>query len=134
MQGLYASVPADFLNYEMFEQLLELEKDEPGFLKEIIDTYVAQAISSLCSLQNYYNLQNSVEISNIGHLLKGASAALGLSTVASTFERIQYLGKENRFDKLKSEIQLANIQFQMAQEFLNQCLNLYKNSSPVKIV
>jgi HPt (histidine-containing phosphotransfer) domain-containing protein len=124
MDSLYASIPAEFLNHEMFEQLIELEREDPGFLKDIIATFISQATSSLESLQIQLAQRNLPEISRIGHLLKGASAVIGLSTLSSTFERIQYLGESNDspFETVQNEIQLANLQFQMAKELLNRTL------------
>lgn len=121
----YSCVPSDFLNHDMFDQLLELDRDDPGFLREIVKTYLNQATSSLKLLEDNLDSKNILEISKVGHLLKGSSAALGLSLLAGTCERIQYLGKINcsdditahLLDKLKTEIQLANLQFQMAKEF-----------------
>jgi HPt (histidine-containing phosphotransfer) domain-containing protein len=124
MEVLYASIPADFLNHEMFEQLIELERDDPGFLKDIIATFISQATSSFQSLEIQYSQRNLEEISRIGHLLKGASAALGLSTLSLTCERIQYLGKSKNspLDTIQKEIHLANLQFQMAKELLARTL------------
>ena len=51
MQKLCSGYPPNFLNQEIFGQLLELEDDEPGFLKELVSTWINQSISTLENLK-----------------------------------------------------------------------------------
>ena len=41
------SLPQNFLNKEIFEQLLEIGEDDPDFLKGLIASYMDQAQSTL---------------------------------------------------------------------------------------
>ena len=70
MQITYSSIPPDFLNQEMFDQLLELEREDPGFLSEIVKTYISQGSQTLESLQENLKSKHLEEISRFGHLLK----------------------------------------------------------------
>ncbi len=72
------------------------------------------------------------ECSRLGHLLKGSSAAIGLSSMAATCEKIQYLGKckESNLDiseeeailKLKGQLVEALEQFNLCREFFSRLL------------
>ena len=70
MQITYSSIPPDFLNQEMFDQLLELESEDPGFLREIVKTYISQGSQTLESLRENLKSKHLEEISRFGHLLK----------------------------------------------------------------
>jgi hypothetical protein len=39
-----------FLDEDIFGQLLEIEEDDPGFIKSLVETYVTQAEGTLANL------------------------------------------------------------------------------------
>ena len=70
MELLLSSLPEDFLNIEMFGQLLELDRDDPGFLVEIAKSYILQATNTLNSLETAIESEDLEECSKLGHFLK----------------------------------------------------------------
>ena len=50
MASVCSTLPPNFLNQDIFGQLLELEEDEPGFLKELVSTFTIQAKTTLTNL------------------------------------------------------------------------------------
>lgn len=83
----------DIIDMETFGQLLELDEDEPEFSKDMAWAYFSQAEVTFKSLDDALSNNNLHELSSLGHYLKGSSAALGLTKVQKSCERIQHYGQ-----------------------------------------
>lgn len=93
-------IPREIVDWNILNEIVSMDEDDPEFSKGLIIQYFEQAETTFQQMQT--NLEGSGDLkslANLGHFLKGSSAALGLQRIAWVCERIQNLGrmKENRF-------------------------------------
>jgi len=79
---------------ETFNQILELDEDEDthDFSQPMVWEYFEQAEKTFNEMDIALKKRDLDGLSSLGHFLKGSSAALGLSRVQDSCERIQHLG------------------------------------------
>ncbi|KAF9561352.1 Hpt, histidine phosphotransferase protein [Agrocybe pediades] len=84
----------DLIDEETFNQLLELDEDEEthDFSKPMVWDYFEQAVRTFGEMDEAFAAKDLKRLSSLGHFLKGSSAALGLSRVKNTCEKIQNTG------------------------------------------
>ncbi|TFK20004.1 histidine-phosphotransfer domain, HPT domain-containing protein [Coprinopsis marcescibilis] len=83
---------SEIVDMDVFSQLIELDEDDPDFSKEMAEQYFSQAIATFGKLDEALLDKDLKELSSLGHFLKGSSAALGLSKVQKSCEKIQNYG------------------------------------------
>lgn len=124
------ALPNEIVNWDILNEIISMDEDDPGFSKELIIQYFEQAnqtfgeIDELCT-STKKDLQSSavvdgennnntnetipninkklIELSNLGHFLKGSSSALGLTRIAFYCGLIQNAGKGKR-----NEVDITN--------------------------
>ncbi|KAI9184668.1 Phosphorelay intermediate protein [Blastocladiella emersonii ATCC 22665] len=97
-------LPQDIVDYATFEQLIEMDEDEPGFSQGLVDNFFEQAESTLQEIEASLQQKDLATLSRQGHFLKGSAAALGIIRVKLCFEKIQYLGQgKDEFGQGSSE-------------------------------
>lgn len=117
----------------VFGQLLEMDEEgDNSFSKSLIEDYFDQADSTFDSIQNALNSENCKEASQLGHFLKGSSAALGVIKVRNSCEKIQHVGNLHNSDgsgsitvddalpQLQQLLQHARKEFEEAKDHLKQ--------------
>ncbi|ORZ17286.1 signal transduction histidine kinase [Absidia repens] len=83
----------DLIDMNTFDQLLDMDdEDDHEFSYSIVLNYFEQAESTFKDMDNALDKKNLPELSRLGHFLKGSSAAIGLSKVKATCEKIQNIG------------------------------------------
>ncbi|KAJ7164677.1 histidine-phosphotransfer domain HPT domain-containing protein [Mycena crocata] len=88
------SSKAEPIDIAIFEQILELdEEDTHDFSKEMVTAYFSQAGSTFDKMDTAFAAKDLPELSALGHFLKGSSAALGISKVQATCEKMQHYGE-----------------------------------------
>ncbi|KAI0249230.1 putative phosphotransmitter protein Ypd1, partial [Lactifluus subvellereus] len=81
-------VKTQLIDQEVFDQILELDdEDDKSFSKGMVDAYYERAEKT------FEGMDDALLLSDLGHFLKGSSAALGVSRVQSSCKDIQYYGK-----------------------------------------
>jgi len=77
-----------------FEQILEMddEEEERDFSKSIVYDFFDQAEATFEKMDAALQERNLLELSSLGHFLKGSSATLGLIKVRDSCEKIQNYG------------------------------------------
>lgn len=96
------TVPSDIIDWTILNEIVSMDEDDPGFSKGLIIQYIDQATTTFKEMDDLLgSVENLKELDNLGHFLKGSSAALGLQRIAWACERIQNLGRkaENEFPK-----------------------------------
>jgi len=132
-----ASEPAekaeDPIDMDIFSQILEL--DEPDdetyeFSVEMVKAYFAQAQTTLGNMDSALDSKDLSKLSQLGHFLKGSSAALGVHKVVHSCERIQHLGalrdvdndedvaSDVALDKITDILGTAKVEYGEAQTWL----------------
>ncbi|KIO23890.1 hypothetical protein M407DRAFT_26685 [Tulasnella calospora MUT 4182] len=83
------------IDMEIFGQILELDDDpeDREFSKSIVDNYFEQVVATFKDMDDSIKANDLLKLSNLGHFLKGSSAALGVWKVQATCEIIQHVGK-----------------------------------------
>jgi len=101
-----SALPEDVIDIEVFDQLLEMDEDDHEFSRSLVWNYFEQAENTFEKMDAalYVALtdasaQNALsELSELGHFLKGSSAAVGVIKVRNSCEAIQHYGKCHEAD------------------------------------
>ncbi|KAF9439094.1 hypothetical protein BGZ76_000056 [Entomortierella beljakovae] len=87
----------DIIDHTTFDQLLEMDDEEDHeFSKSLVWNYFEQAEKTFEDMDEAMNKLDFPDLSRLGHFLKGSSAALGLTKVKESCEKLQHYG--NRKD------------------------------------
>jgi len=85
----------DNVDREVFDQILEMDEDEEReFSSGIVLGFLDQAESTFKSMDAALKTKNLLELSHLGHFLKGSSATLGFNKVKDECEKIQHYGSK----------------------------------------
>ncbi|KAF7722313.1 hypothetical protein EC973_003437 [Apophysomyces ossiformis] len=88
----------DLIDMTTFGQLLDMDdEDDHGFSYSIVTDYFDQAETTFKDMDAALKEKDLPKLSQLGHFLKGSSAAIGLRKVKETCEKIQNIG--NRQDE-----------------------------------
>ncbi|ODQ56402.1 putative histidine phosphotransferase HPT1p [Saitoella complicata NRRL Y-17804] len=88
-----ADEAGDLIDHNTFDQLLEMDdEDDREFSRSIVWNYFEQADTTFVEMETALSEKDLDQLSSLGHFLKGSSAALGLTKVKASCERIQHFG------------------------------------------
>jgi len=96
----------DMVDMETFQQILELDEDGTReFSRGMSWAYFSQVDTTFKDMDKAFEAKNLKKLSELGHFLKGSSAALGVSKVQASCEKIQHYGalRDEEEDKDLSE-------------------------------
>lgn len=128
-------IPSDVMDWSTFNQILEMDEDgtEHEFSKGIVENFFEQAEQTFGEMQQALANKNLAELSQLGHFLKGSSAALGLTKVKNSCEMIQHLGAgkdetghqdasgdEWCLDKIRVTLERVQTEYAESKKYLNQ--------------
>ncbi|KAK9369307.1 signal transduction histidine kinase [Lipomyces kononenkoae] len=84
----------DVIDWNTFGQILEMDDDEDDreFSRSIVWNFFEQAENTFTQMDTALSNRDLDQLSSLGHFLKGSSAALGLTKVKNSCEKIQHLG------------------------------------------
>jgi len=82
------------LNQETIDELLEMVEDAPEILVEIIDAYVEQGVLLLEQFKNAIQNNDSNNLREVAHSLKGASYNVGAVLLAELAAELENKGAE----------------------------------------
>ncbi|KAJ3097821.1 hypothetical protein HDU97_004518 [Phlyctochytrium planicorne] len=84
----------EVVDHAIFNQLLEMDDDqtEREFSKGIVLNYFEQAETTFGQMDASLASGDLLNLSRLGHYLKGSASSLGLSRVRASCERIQHYG------------------------------------------
>ena len=88
-------IPSEIINWSILNEIISMDEDDPEFSKGLIIQFLDQAQTTFKEMDE--QLQGGKDLNkldNLGHFLKGSSAALGLQRIAWVCERIQNLGRK----------------------------------------
>jgi len=98
---------------ETFQQILDLDEDGTReFSRGMAWAYFSQVSTTFGDMDKAFKIQDLAKLSSLGHFLKGSSAALGVSKVQASCEKIQHYGQlrdEEEMKDLTSEAALGMI-------------------------
>ncbi|KAH8079813.1 histidine-phosphotransfer domain HPT domain-containing protein [Cristinia sonorae] len=100
---------SEVIEMETFEQILELDEDDThDFSFGMVVAYFSQASQTFNEMDEALKAQDLEKLSQLGHFLKGSSAALGVAKVQATCEIIQHLGKMREDERPISQTDALN--------------------------
>ncbi|KAK7206119.1 histidine-phosphotransfer domain, HPT domain-containing protein [Myxozyma melibiosi] len=95
MDALRKAEADGIIDLTIFEQILEMDDDEDHeFSIEIINSFYDQAETTFGDMDKAIEKKDIAELSQLGHFLKGSSAAVGVVRVKDICEKIQNLGHQ----------------------------------------
>lgn len=88
------AVPESCIDMSTFEQILELDEDDPErtFSIGIVQNYYEQVETTFQQMEDALAKKDVATLSSLGHFLKGSSAALGVTKMQATCEMMQHYG------------------------------------------
>ncbi|CAL9727786.1 phosphorelay intermediate protein Ypd1p [Monosporozyma unispora] len=90
------TIPSEVINWNILNEIISMDEDDPEFSKSLITQYIDQAITTFGQMDEHLVGDKDLkELDSLGHFLKGSSAALGLQRIAWVCERIQNLGRKS---------------------------------------
>ena len=103
-----------------YKQALERLGGDEEFLNELLEELVTQVDESLVSLKQAIVSKDYQNLKNLSHSLKGASANLNVSRMASHFLELEDLGLENKTDGATDLLNLVAKDRNELKQFLNR--------------
>ncbi|PKC14834.1 histidine-phosphotransfer domain, HPT domain-containing protein [Rhizophagus irregularis] len=127
---------SDLIDHETFDQLLEMDDDDDhDFSKSIVWNYFEQAETTFGSMDKALEVRDLDELSKLGHFLKGSSAAIGLTKVKASCEKMQHFGnmkdetgtntisEDDAITKISTLLEKVKDEYKEAETYLK---NFYK--------
>ncbi|GES59408.1 histidine-phosphotransfer domain, HPT-domain-containing protein [Aspergillus terreus] len=110
----------DCIDKNTFEQILEMDDDDDKeFSRGIVFGFFEQAESTFDKMEAALADKDLLELSQLGHFLKGSSATLGLTKVKEACEKIQHFGarkdETGTTDEPDDAVSLKHIKNTLAQ-------------------
>lgn len=94
----------DVIDMEVFNQIVELDDGDRSFVSSMVTEYLVQVEATFNEMDQAMETKDLKEISQLGHFLKGSSAALGVKQVSFTCEKIQNTAKGTPTEKTLEEV------------------------------
>ncbi|KAJ3197247.1 hypothetical protein HK101_005019 [Irineochytrium annulatum] len=120
-------------DHSIFDQLLEMDEDdqEREFSRGIVVNYFEQAETTFQSMTASLQANDLGALSRYGHFLKGSSAALGLTKVRMSCEKLQNYGalkdeagnpmsEEDALARIRETLERAKAEHKEAEEYLRK--------------
>lgn len=88
---------SEVIDRSVFDQLLEMDEEdeeEEPFSRSIVNNYFTQAQTTFDKMDAALKDKDLVQLSQLGHFLKGSSAAMGLIKVKESCEKMQHYGNK----------------------------------------
>jgi osomolarity two-component system phosphorelay intermediate protein YPD1 len=104
----------------VFQQILDMDDDDDNneFSRSIVYDFFDQAQTTFDKMDSALEEKDLKQLSDLGHFLKGSSAALGMTKVKASCEIIQQLGAKKDESGSRSEpndaISLSKLEKQIA--------------------
>jgi len=94
----------DVIDMDVFNQILELDDGDSFFVSMMVSDYLKQVEVTFNQMDQAMQTKDLKQISQLGHFLKGSSAALGVKWVSATCEKIQNNAKGIPSEKTLEEV------------------------------
>ncbi|KAG0021552.1 hypothetical protein BGZ82_011299 [Podila clonocystis] len=112
------------IDHTTFDQLLEMDDEEDHeFSKSLVWNYFEQAEKTFGDMNEAMKKLDFPDLSRLGHFLKGSSAALGLTKVKESCEKLQHYGNRkdatgvNTITDSEAEELIQALLIQMREEY-----------------
>ncbi|KAI8820472.1 histidine phosphotransferase [Fimicolochytrium jonesii] len=128
-------MPSDeIVDHNIFDQLLEMDEDDEdrSFSRDIVTNYFEQAETTFASMDTSLKEKDLPALSRLGHFLKGSSAALGLTKVKASCEKMQHYGnmkdehgsgsitEEDALKRITALLKQTKTEYKEAEDYLKK--------------
>ncbi|CAN6605670.1 phosphorelay intermediate protein Ypd1p [Trichomonascus vanleenenianus] len=126
----------DFIDWDTFNQVKEMddEDDDNSFLVSLVGNFFEQAVSTFNTMDKALEEKDLVQLSSLGHFIKGSSAALGFKNIQSECEKIQHLGAgkdetgttevvdddEGQLDRIATCLKTAREEYAKVKDYMDE--------------
>ncbi|KAG0381220.1 hypothetical protein BGX24_004359 [Mortierella sp. AD032] len=114
----------EIIDHTTFDQLLEMDDEEDHeFSRSLVWNYFEQAEKTFDDMDEAMEKLDFPDLSRLGHFLKGSSAALGLTKVKESCEKLQHYGNRkdatgaNAISNDEAEKLIRSLLVQMRREY-----------------
>jgi len=128
------------IDEETFNQIVELDEDDDtyDFSWGMASAYFSQVKSTFEEMNQALAQHDLPKLSNLGHFLKGSSAALGVTRVQASCEKIQHYGllrdeelgidltPQEATEKIKRLLVQAQADYKVAEEWLRNWFSSHR--------
>jgi len=91
----------NLLNYEIIQNLKELDSEESNFFSELIDIYLTESKKLLDKINKGISKNDKDMVSNNSHTLKGSSSNIGAMELSRLCAEIEKKSREGNLDGVK---------------------------------
>jgi HPt (histidine-containing phosphotransfer) domain-containing protein len=99
------------LDRAVVEDLLRSTGDDPGFLHELIDTFLIDSTALLAAMREASDAQHADELRRAAHTLKSNSASFGARSLASLCEQLERAARDGVVDDAAERVQRIQTAF-----------------------
>jgi len=92
----------DALDPQIIEQLMDLDKGEPGFVADIVNMFLGDLDEQLALLRGARQAHDAGTLRSKAHRLKGASANLGVAGLRRLLEQIEHAARDEDWDAVEA--------------------------------
>jgi HPt (histidine-containing phosphotransfer) domain-containing protein len=85
-----------------WERLGQISDDDQEFQLELLNMLAADITDQLVALKNAISQQDSTELQQLAHYLKGAIANVGVNSMTSIARQLEDAGRSQQFDVAQS--------------------------------
>jgi response regulator RpfG family c-di-GMP phosphodiesterase len=97
--------PPDALDTMITSQLLELEEEEPGFICEVIDSFLDTAEESIARMKDAIHNGDIKTLRAAAHMVRGSSQQLGARGFGATCFRLEKIASLEDAGSIVSELE-----------------------------
>jgi HPt (histidine-containing phosphotransfer) domain-containing protein len=108
----------EVLDGAALQSLLEMVGDDPGFVGELVDEFLADAPVQLAAMRAAVDLGSAAELVRPAHTLKGTSANIGAALLAAECRAIEESAKSGVIEGASARIDAAEVALSVATEAL----------------
>lgn len=91
----------NLLNYEIIDNLRELDTEESNFLSELIDIYLTESKKLFDKIKKGISSNDKEMVSNNSHTLKGSSSNIGAMELSRLCAEIEKKARKGDLDGVK---------------------------------
>ncbi len=103
-----------------FDEVMEVMDDDEELLKECFDDFLANFPKALKEIRASVDTRDATTLDESAHKLKGALRYLAANQAADVANKLEVMGKENKFADAETTFQALESECERVKAFINQ--------------
>jgi len=104
----------------VYEELVASTGDDPGFIRELIDAYLADAPGLFAQMRTALNAKDAETFRRAAHSLKSNSASLGAMSLSAMAKDLEMMGKAANLEAAAVKIAAVDVEYAKVQAALER--------------